>query len=52
MIIFPVTKKERKSKKRKKPTDGGKKMQPTSYPANVGRRMDIGRFTGEGGGIV
>ena len=53
MIIFPaVIRKERKSKKAKGKIGRGKKIQLKSYPADVGRRMDIGRFSGRGGGIV
>ena len=53
MIIFPaVIRKEKKKQKTKGKIGRGKKIQPKSYPADIGRRMDIGRFTGKGGGIV
>ena len=38
--------------KKKEPANKNKKIQPKSYPADIGRRMDIGKFTGRGGGIV
>lgn len=45
-MIIPVIEKRKKRERKLK------KIQPKSYPADVGRRMDIGRFTGKGGGIV